>query len=573
MDSLILKSLYGTDDPKEIVTKKTTGKQIKAQAGDVETATLTPAECMDMCKQAGLKYEQGYENRVRTYTITADSVDRYGDIVRSAGLDITNYLKNPVVQFAHDYSRLPVGNSIKIWKGAGFTKAMALFFDDRVDTSGFADMIFRFVNANALRACSIGFGPKSYNTPTDPEERAKLGLGPWGVEYTKSELLEFSAVPVPAHPDALSEEYRLNFRKSLASGLFTARDVTLLRANPILNTQMIDEFIRELGQNFVGGKGKAEGNEGDDNSTDPDDEWDGTFTESMCCAIGKPDKDGTLKCVKGIHGDNEDPALEFSYKGKSGKADFSVVNHKDAGEYGIWSKNKKHDSHTDLKKIPAKITKLLGGDLLVSDEKSITCSVCNKSVDYNAQPEVAMGSIMCPHCNSIIDQTGKSFKVRGVIPYAEHSKDPEDTPWDGPAEKAKAEPKDLKVMCAWFESDKPDIKGSYKLPHHRAEGYHTNWGGVKAAMSALLGGRGGLDVPDGDRKGIYEHLSKHYKDFGKDAPEFKDLSGDDVVLQKMDVLIDKIDSLVEEIKQKSPVKPKEKSISIEDLVSCTKLDF
>ncbi|MGB7568353.1 MAG: hypothetical protein WBM07_10855 [Chitinivibrionales bacterium] len=116
------------------------------------------------------------------------------------------------------------------------------------------------------------------------------------------------------------------------------------------------------------------------------------------------------------------------------------------------------------------------------------------------------------------------IKDKAVIPYAEHSKASKETAWDGPAERAKAEPKDLKIMCAWYDATKPDIKSSYKLPHHQKEGYHTVYNGVRAAMNALLGGRGGVDMPEGDKSGVHSHLARHLKEFGEEAPENKSYS-------------------------------------------------
>lgn len=108
-----------------------------------------------------------------------------------------------------------------------------------------------------------------------------------------------------------------------------------------------------------------------------------------------------------------------------------------------------------------------------------------------------------------------------VIPFKKYDLDSEDAEWDGPAERKEADTDDLLLMSTWYDAENPDTKSSYKLPHHRAEGHNTVWRGVAAAMVALLGGRGGVDIPDGDRRGVYGHLSKHYGEFDKDPPEFK----------------------------------------------------
>lgn len=123
---------------------------------------------------------------------------------------------------------------------------------------------------------------------------------------------------------------------------------------------------------------------------------------------------------------------------------------------------------------------------------------------------------------------------KGVITYgAAHPngtpKAPEDEPWNGSAEVTAADIADLKVMCTWYDSEKPDVKGSYKLPHHKAKGHAVVWRGVAAAMAVLFGARGGINIPDSDRKGCYNHLVKHYKEFDKEPPEFRTYTAEQLV--------------------------------------------
>ncbi|MDD5016537.1 MAG: HK97 family phage prohead protease [Eubacteriales bacterium] len=116
----------------------------------------------------------------------------------------------------------------------------------------------------------------------------------------------------------------------------------------------------------------------------------------------------------------------------------------------------------------------------------------------------------------------KEVSEKAVIPYKKFSLADEAESWDGPAEISAASVEDLKIMCAWFDSENSDVKQSYKLPHHKQNGYATVWRAVTAAMAALLGARGGVNIPESDRQGVYNHLSKHYKDFDKEPPEFKE---------------------------------------------------
>lgn len=118
----------------------------------------------------------------------------------------------------------------------------------------------------------------------------------------------------------------------------------------------------------------------------------------------------------------------------------------------------------------------------------------------------------------------ESFEVKKVIPFKSYQKLPLKTIWEGGSEIKKADTKGLKVMSTWYDSSNPDVKGSYKLPHHRAESYSTVWKGVAAAMAVLLGARGGADIPNEDIQGVYNHLSKHYDEFEKEAPEMREYS-------------------------------------------------
>jgi HK97 family phage prohead protease len=111
---------------------------------------------------------------------------------------------------------------------------------------------------------------------------------------------------------------------------------------------------------------------------------------------------------------------------------------------------------------------------------------------------------------------------KGALPFHDTPKAAVDATWDGPAEVAKADVSELDAMCAWCDDSQKDVKGGYKLPHHEAGGEHlVVWAGVRAAMGALLGARGGVDIPDGDRRAVYEHLSKHYDQFGNTPPDYK----------------------------------------------------
>ena len=75
---------------------------------------------------------------------------------------------------------------------------------------------------------------------------------------------------------------------------------------------------------------------------------------------------------------------------------------------------------------------------------------------------------------------------------------------------------------AYSKNQPPESFGDLKLPHHEAKSGAVVWNGVKAAMAALMGARGGVDV-EGDRKAVYDHLAAHYRQFEQEPPELKSL--------------------------------------------------
>ena len=88
-----------------------------------------------------------------------------------------------------------------------------------------------------------------------------------------------------------------------------------------------------------------------------------------------------------------------------------------------------------------------------------------------------------------------------------------------------------KNVHTWWDNAEgavPEVKGAYKLPHHKiVDGsVKTIWRGVAAAMAALLGGRGGVDIPSSQKRAVYDHLAFHYKEFEKDVPEYRDVKAE-----------------------------------------------
>lgn len=124
--------------------------------------------------------------------------------------------------------------------------------------------------------------------------------------------------------------------------------------------------------------------------------------------------------------------------------------------------------------------------------------------------------------SDIAKEIQETLEEKSVIGFKHYPLASKDMSWDGPAQKKQADPATLKIICTWYDSENSDVKSSYKLPHHLASNKHTVWRGVTAAMGALLGARGGTAIPSSDRKGVYNHLARHYREFDETPPEFRE---------------------------------------------------
>lgn len=123
-----------------------------------------------------------------------ESIDRDGDRIMAAGWDVGNFLKNPVIPWAHNYSEPPVARAVEIGVKDG-----RLEFRPQFPPEGDypkADTIWRLYKGGYLKAFSVGFMPKRW----DYVERAK---GQRGRDYHEQELWEISACTVPSNPNAL----------------------------------------------------------------------------------------------------------------------------------------------------------------------------------------------------------------------------------------------------------------------------------------------------------------------------------------------------------------------------------
>jgi len=136
----------------------------------------------------------GTDDGSRTITVVAstESEDRIGDVILASGWELGDYLANPVVLWAHDYSRPAIGRAEKVWIEGASLKAELIFAD-----TPFARNVQSLYQQGFMRGISVGFRAiESESRTTSAGGKATL--------FKRQELLEISVATVPLNRDALA---------------------------------------------------------------------------------------------------------------------------------------------------------------------------------------------------------------------------------------------------------------------------------------------------------------------------------------------------------------------------------
>ncbi len=130
------------------------------------------------------------------FVASTGEVDRHGDTVAPEGWRLDAYRDNPVVLWAHDYGEPAIGRAEAVWSDGRALRARLEFAPTE-----FAGQVERLYRQGYQRGVSVGFRPLRFEERRDPVNGAFLGI-----RFLEQELLEISAVPVPANGGALLAE-------------------------------------------------------------------------------------------------------------------------------------------------------------------------------------------------------------------------------------------------------------------------------------------------------------------------------------------------------------------------------
>ncbi|MCE2756117.1 MAG: HK97 family phage prohead protease [Ignavibacteriae bacterium] len=149
----------------------------------------------NLIKRNGEDYEmEGMEPKddgIWSFTISTPDVDRYGTIIVPSGIDYSAYMNNPVVLINHKSDYLPIGKCLGFFlNGENLEATIQLDMNDEK-----AIKVNDKIKNGFVSAVSVGIIPIEQTEQNIDGEKVTT--------YTKSELVEFSVVTIPANRDAL----------------------------------------------------------------------------------------------------------------------------------------------------------------------------------------------------------------------------------------------------------------------------------------------------------------------------------------------------------------------------------
>lgn len=133
------------------------------------------------------------ENYIITGVFSTGDEDRHGEVVEQKSWMLDDYLKNPVILFAHDHQQPAIGKCLSLtFNNEGNLEGQIQFAAKEYE---FANTIYKLYKGGYMRAFSVGF--QNEVVEYDEEENK--------VTLKKNHLFEISTVNVPANALALAK--------------------------------------------------------------------------------------------------------------------------------------------------------------------------------------------------------------------------------------------------------------------------------------------------------------------------------------------------------------------------------
>ena len=140
------------------------------------------------------------------FVASTATLDRYHEIIEPAGWRLDSYRRNPVFQNAHNYGDIlfTLGKALSTEiRLVGGRPALCQRIQFATEVNPIARIAYGLYSGGFLNAVSVGFIPLKWEDGQGEREASEREASPRR-RYLEQELLEVSAVAIPANPDALA---------------------------------------------------------------------------------------------------------------------------------------------------------------------------------------------------------------------------------------------------------------------------------------------------------------------------------------------------------------------------------
>ena len=127
------------------------------------------------------------------FILSDESINSYGLIIETSGIDTTNFTSNPIMPFNHNINVI-LGNWTDLKKDNDKLTATAVFDEDDPESV----KIMKKVEKGLIKGTSIGININKYELSEDEDV----------ILITSSELMEASITPLPSNKNALKLTYK-----------------------------------------------------------------------------------------------------------------------------------------------------------------------------------------------------------------------------------------------------------------------------------------------------------------------------------------------------------------------------
>ena len=137
------------------------------------------------------------------FVASTATLDRYHEIIEPAGWRLDSYRRNPVFQNAHNYGDVlfTLGKALVTEvRSVGGREALCQRIQFATEVNPVARIAYGLYKGGFLNAVSVGFIPLRWEDGGTGAAGAPVARR----RYLEQELLEVSAVAIPANPDALA---------------------------------------------------------------------------------------------------------------------------------------------------------------------------------------------------------------------------------------------------------------------------------------------------------------------------------------------------------------------------------